>query len=432
MGTLMQDLKFGLRMLAKNPDFSAVAVLTLALGIGANTAIFSSVNAMLLRPFAFKDLDRIVVVWEAAPKQDERHISASPANFRDWREQTKTFDLLAAHHGWSVNLTGAGLAERVEGYQVTSDFFSALGMPAQLGRTIGAGDFQSGYTKVVNLSRGFWEEKLGADPMIIGKTLLLDGEKFTVIGVMPPDFDFPVGAKAWAPLDFNPTEQADRSNHYLRVIGRLKVGVSPLQGQADLGAIAAHLARQYPETNAGHGVRVMGLVEDFTSDSRQFLRVLMGSAFFVLLLACANVANLQLARASAREKEIAIRLALGAGRGKIVRQLLVESVLLALLGGVIAVPLAAWGLELSLRSVPPFILQHVPGLKHTGVDLSVLAFTLLVATLSGILVGLAHALRASRTNLNEVLKQAVRGEGSASGPHRGFTPCWSCPKLLWR
>ncbi|MBI1940540.1 MAG: ABC transporter permease [Acidobacteria bacterium] len=418
MSTLLQDLKYGLRMLAKSPGFTAVAVLTLALGIGANTAVFSSVNALLLHPFAFKDSDQIMAVWETVPKQNESHVSASPANFRDWREQNKTFELLAAHHGWSVNLTGTGFAERLEGYRVTSDFFSVLGVAAQLGRTIGAGDFQSRYAKVVNLSHGFWERKLGADPMIMGKTLLLDGEKFTVIGVMPADFDFPMGAEAWAPLELNAAEQADRSNHYLRVIGRLKTGVSRSRGQADLDAIAAHLAQQYPATNAGHGVRVVGLVEDLTSDSRQFLRVLMGSAVFVLLLACANVANLQLARASTREKEIAIRLALGARRRTIVRQLLVESVLLALLGGAAGVPLAAWGLELSLRSVPPFILQHVPGVKLTSVDSSVLAFTLMVATLTGILAGLAHALRASRTDLNEVLKQAVRGGGYASGSHR--------------
>jgi putative ABC transport system permease protein len=418
MSALFQDLKFGLRMLAKNPGFTVVAVITLALGIGANTAIFSSVNAMLLHPFGFKNSDRIMAVWETAPEQNESHISVSPANLRDWGKQNKTFDLLAAHHGWSVNLTGIGLAERVNGYQVTSDFFPLLGISSQFGRAIGASDYQSGNTKVVMLSHNFWERKFGADPSIVGGTLLLDGEKFAVIGVMPADFDFPVGAEAWAPLDLDPAEQAERSGHYLRVIGRLKAGVSPSQAQADLNTVAAQLARLYPETNAGHGVKVLSLVEDFTSDSGKFLRVLMGSALFVLLLACANVANLELARASTREKEIAVRLALGAGRRKIVRQLLVESVLLAILGGAVGALLAAWGLDLSLRSVPPFILQHVPGVKHTHVDSSVLAFTLVVATLAGILAGLAHALRASRTDLNEALKQAVRGGGSASGAHR--------------
>jgi putative ABC transport system permease protein len=418
MSTLFQDLKYGLRMLAKNPGFTTVAVLTLALGIGANTAIFSTVNAILLHPFALKDSDRIMAVWETAPAQDESHISVSPANFRDRKGQNKTFDLLAAHHGWSVNLTGAGLPERVEGSQVTSDFFSLLGIAPQLGRAIGDSDFQSGNTKVVMLSQGFWNQKLGADPSIVGKPLLLDEEEYTVIGVMPADFDFPVGAEAWAPLDLDPAEQADRSGHYLRVIGRLKAGVSPYQAQADLDAIAARLAKQYPVTNATHGVRVLGLAEDFTSDSPPLLQVLMGSAVFVLLLACANVANLQLARASTREKEIAVRLALGAGRRRIVRQLLVESVLLAILGGGVGVLLAAWGLDLALRSIPPFFLQHVPGVKHTSVDSTVLAFTLVVATLAGILAGLAHAFRASRTDLNEVLKQAVRGGGSAAGAHR--------------
>jgi putative ABC transport system permease protein len=418
MTAVIQDLKYGLRMLAKDPGFTAVAVIALALGIGANTSIFSGVNAMLLHPFAFKHLDRIVTVWESVPKQNENHIKAAPANFRDWKEQSKGFDMLAAGHGWDVNLTGAGVAERVEGYQVTAGLFPLLGMPPQFGRAITAGDFQPGHTSVVVLSYGFWQRHLGADPGIVGKSLHLNGQEFTVIGIMPADFDYPVGAEAWAPLDLGAAQNADRASHYLEVIGRLKSGTTMAQAQADLETIAAHLAQQYPQTNAGHGVRVMSLVEDLTYGSRQFLLVLLGAAAFVLLLACANVANLQLARATVRQKELAVRLALGASRWQITRQMLVESVLMALLGGLAGVLLASWGGELMQRTIPPFIVQHIPGIKHMKIDTGVLAFTLVVTLLTGILAGLAPALHVSNPDPNEALKEGVRGGSASPGRQR--------------
>lgn len=418
MSTLLQDVRHGIRMLAKDPGFTAVAMIALALGIGANTVMFSFVNAVLLHPFAFKHLDRIVGVWETVPKQNENHIKTAPANLRDWKEQSKGFDMLAASHGWDVNLTGAGVAERLEGYQVTEGFFSLLGMPPHLGRVITEGDFQPGHTSVVVLSFGFWQRHLAADPGIVGKSLHLNGQEFTVIGIMPADFDYPVGAEAWAPLDLGAAENAERASHYLQVIGRLKSGTTMAQAETDLETVAARLAQQYPQTNAGHGVRVLSLVEDLTTGSRQFILVLMGAALFVLLLACANVANLQLARGTAREKELAVRLALGASRWQITRQLLVESVLLALLGGLAGVLLAGWGSGLMQRVIPPFILQHIPGLKHTQIDSRVLAFTLVVALLTGILAGLAPALHMSNPNPNEALKEGVRGSSSSPGRQR--------------
>ncbi len=418
MNSVVQDIRYAIRMLAKSPGFTAVAVIALALGIGANTVMFSSVNGMLLHPFLFKDLHRIVDVWETAPKQNEFHIKAAPANLRDWQEQNKGFEMLAATHGWNVNLTGVGVAERVEGYQVTSGFFSLLGMSPQLGRAVNAGDFEAGHASVVVLSNGFWQRHLGADPGIIGKTLHLNRRAFTVIGIMPADFDYPVGSEAWAPLDLSPAENADRGGHYLEVIGRLKSGTTMAQAEADLQTISGRLARQFPETNAGHSVRVLGLVEDLTYGTRQFLSVLMGSAVFVLLLACANVANLQLARATARGKELALRRALGASRWQIMRQLLAESVTLALLGGAAGVLFGGWGSQMLQRTIPPFILAHVPGIKNQQIDSTVLAFTLVIALLTGILAGLAPALHVSNPDPNETLKEGTRGSSAGLGRQR--------------
>ena len=419
MTGLIQDVRYGLRTLRKRPGFTAVAVITLALGIGANTTTFSTVNAMLLKPFPFPNLDRIVTVWETAPKQDDNHLSPAPANFRDWSEQSTQFDQLAAVHGWDANLTGGSLAEHVEGSQVTANFFSLLGMPPQLGRYIGSADFHGGVAAVVVISNGFWRQHLGGDPGLVGRQLLLNGQKFTVIGITSADFDFPTGSKVWTPLDLNGTAKEDRENHYLTVFGRLKDGVSISQAQASLETIAASLGKQYSKSNVGHGVRVINTVEDLTVGSRQFVLMLMGAAVFVLLLACANVANLQLARASGRQREIALRAALGASRWHVGRQLLVESVLLAMLGSGGALFLSSWWLNIMRRSLPPFIVEHIAGLKHLQIDSQVFLFTLLVAVLTGIVAGLAPAWHFSSPNVNDTLKEGSRG-GSPTGSRRRF------------
>ncbi len=416
MESLLQDLRYAIRMLRKSPGFTAVAVATLALGIGANTSMFSTVNAMLLHPFPFPHLDRIVAVWETVPKQNEQRLVVAPANFLDWDTQNKSFDQLAAMHGWNVNLTGSGVAERVEAYQVTSKFFSLLGVSPELGRSIGAADFEHGAAPVVVLSHGFWQRHLGGDRGIVGKTLLLNGARFTVVGIVSADMEFPPGVEAWTPLDTT-SLAADRSNHFLTVLGRLKPGVSIRQAQADLEAISTHLAQIAPSTNAGHGARVVRMVEDLTIGSRQFVWALMGAAVFVLLLACANIANLQLARASTREREMAVRAALGAGRWQVTRQLLVESILLAVLGGVAGVFLARWWLVVSQHMIPPFITAHVAGLKHLEVDSRVLMFTLGISLVTGILSGLAPAFHASRPDVNEVLKEGGRTATSGAGRH---------------
>jgi putative ABC transport system permease protein len=419
MTGLIQDFRYALRQLRRNPGFTAVAVITLALGIGANTTVFSTVNAMLLRPFPFPHLDRMVTVWETVPQQDDTHLNPAPANFRDWSEQSPEFDQLAAVRGWNANLTGGNLAEHVEGSQVTADFFSLLGMPAHLGRYIGPADFRGGMAPVVVVGYGFWQQYLGSDPELIGKALLLNGRKFTVVGIAAADLDFPTGSQIWTPLDLEGTAKQDRESHYLTVFGRLKNGVSLSQAQANLGTIAASLGQQYPKSNSGHGISVRNTVEDITWGSRQFILLLMGAAVFVLLLACANVANLQLARGSARQKEIGLRAALGASSWQVGRQLLVESVLLALLGSGGALLLSAWGNNLTRRSIPPFIVEHIAGLKHLQIDSRVFFFTLLVAVVTGVVAGLAPVWHFSRPSVNNALKEGARG-GTATASRRRF------------
>ena len=421
LNSVVSDCRYGIRQLRKHPGFTIVAVLTLALGIASTTAIFSHVNALVLRPFSLPDLDRVVAIWETVPRQDAYSVSVAPANFHDWTEQSKSFEYLAATRGWDANLTGEGLAERVEGYQVSSNFFSLLGVPAELGRLVTGIDFQHGAETVVVLSHGFWHLRLAADRNVVGKNLLLNGRKFTIVGVAGPDLDFPTGAQLWTPFDLHSVESTDRQTHSLLVLGRLNSSASVSTATADLQAVAGRLAQQFPITNAGHGVRLIRLAEDATSGTSQFVMVLMGCAIFVLLLACVNVANLQLARASSRQREMAIRSGMGARRWQLVRQLLIESTLLAISGAAAGALLAKWGMELQRRDLPPFIMAHVPGLKHVAIDFRVLLFTVAVALCSGILAGLAPAFRFSGSDLNDALKESTRSStaGHSAGRLRG-------------
>lgn len=412
MTGLLRDTQFGLRQLRKSLGFSIVAVITLALGIGANTAIFSNVNALLLHPFGIPELNRVVAVWETIPKQDANSVRVAPANFRDWTLQSASFEHLAAIQGWDANLTGQGIAERAEGYRVTPEFFSLVDVAPSLGRNLGAVDFQHGPAPVIVISQGFWRKSLGSDPTVVGKSVLLNGQQFTVVGVAGSGADFPAGAELWTPLDLNSSESADRSTHSLAVLGRLKRDSSIAKAGADLQAIAHRQAEQFPATNGGRGVRVVSLVEDVTFGTRQFVSVLMGAAVFVLLLACVNVANLQLARATGRQKEMAVRLSLGASRWQLIRQLLMESTLLASAGAVVGVVLSTVGMSALRGDLPPFIVQHVPGLKHVDFDMRVLGFTIGAALLSGILSGLAPALQFSQSEVGETLKENARGTSS--------------------
>lgn len=413
MRGLLRDIRFGLRQLRNSLGFTLVAVVTLALGIGANTAIFSDVNALLLHPFGLPELERVAAVWETVPKENDTSLRAAPANFRDWTQQSRSFEHLAAVQGWDANLTGEGIAERAEGYRVTPEFFPLLEVSPALGRNLGDVDFQHGPTPVVVISQGFWRKNLGSNPGIVGRDLLLNGQKFTVVGVAGEGADFPAGAELWTPLDLNSSESDDRSNHYLLALGRIKKDSSIANAGADLQAIAQRLAQQFPGTNGGHGVRVVSVVEDATNGTRQFMSVLMGAAIFVLMLACVNVANLQLARATGRQKEIAVRLGMGAGRWQLIRQLLVESVLLAMGGAVVGVMLTSVGMSLLKADIPPFIAAHVPGLRHIDIDWRVLGFTVAMALLSGVLSGLAPAWHFSRCEVGETLKENARGTSSS-------------------
>lgn len=412
--TLWQDLHYGVRMLVRKPGFAAIAVVTLALGIGANTAIFSVVNTVLLRPLPYPNPDELVMVWETAPKLGFPHNDVAPANFIDWRDQNRAFAQIAAFGGNSMSLTGRGEPERIEGARVSASLFPLLGVAPVLGRVFTAEEDRPDAPGVIVLSHGLWQRRFGGDPGIIGQTLTLNYRPFTVIGVMPAPFRFPDREQEfWLPMAFEPEEAAGRGDHYLHVVARLGPGVTMWQAQAEMADIAARLERQYPRTNTEQGVVLVPLHEEFVGDIRKPLLILLGVVGFVLLIACANVTNLLLARAAARQKEMTIRAALGASRVRLARQLLTESVLLAGLGGAAGTLLAVWGSGL-LEALVPESLAQARGVVTDG---RVLAFAVAVSLLTGVVFGLLPAQQVSKPNLTEALKEG--GQGSAGGGKRG-------------
>jgi putative ABC transport system permease protein len=411
---LLQDFRLGLRVLWKNRAFAAVSIIALGLGIGANSTIYSSVQAMVLRPLAFAQLDRILTIGETIPRLGWEG-SVAPANYRDLAERNPVFERTAAlqGRGWDANVTGTGAPERLEGYLVTPSFFPLLEMSPLMGRTFTEDEARAGDVRAAVISYATWQDHFGADPHIIGRSLILNGGQAAIVGVMPPEFDFPIGAEIWAPLPTNSSEMNSRGDHTLDVIGRLKPGVAIEQARAELNTIAAGLERQYPATNAGRGFAVGFLRKEVLGETRQYILILMWSAVFVLLLACANVANLQLARTMGQQKELAVRVALGASRWRIARQVLAESTMLSMAGGVVGVLMAAWAIPLTRAGVPPFIVQHIAGVKNIKLDGGVLAFTAMIALLTGVLAGIIPALQAcSAADLNEGLKEGVRGLSS--------------------
>lgn len=426
METLFQDIRYGARVLARNKGFTAVAVLTLALGIGANTAIFSVVNELLLRALPYRDADRVVMLWEVTPKGRHQN-TISRKNFLGWREQSKSFETLAAFSDQRVNLTGAGDPEEVPMQIASSGLFNVLGVDAVVGRTFTKDDIQPGASRVAVLGYGLWQRKFGGDRGVVGKPITLNGVPYTVVGVVPSNFQWHIRSRSgtgkpaelWTLLTM-PASQDDTGGawhgRFLSVVGRLKPGVSIEQADAELKTIEARLGEDEPKYSKGYSAEVIPVREQLVGNVRPALWLLLGAVGFVLLIACANVANLLLARAASREKEIALRTALGAGRVRIVRQLLTESVLLAFTGGACGLALAWWGIQ-ALVAISP---RDLVNLQGVGLNLTVLGWTLAVVVLTGILFGLVPALEATRLDLNDTLKEGGKGAGGQSARSRAM------------
>ena len=413
MGTLLQDIRYGIRMLAKNPGFTALAVITLALGIGANTAIFSVINSVVLRPLPFHEPERLVALWqtESAPG----NFPLTGPDYLDWQAQSRTLDVTSLY-SWerTANASGAGEAEAATAISTQANFFTVLGVQPQFGRAFDSGEDQAGKNHVAILSNAFWHRKFGGRSDVLGKTIELNDEPYTVIGVLPAWFNFQRATEIWTPMDMTPKALGPRGSHSYRAVARLKTNVSVAQAQAELDSITKQAAKEHGDDDKYNGAIVVSLTEQLTGDSRPSLFILLGAVAMVLLVACANVANLMLARASNRQREIAVRAAMGAGRWRLARQLLTESILLSVLGAALGLLGAFWAVSFlqSSETLP------IPRANPIQIDLTVLLFTIGVSILVGTLFGLVPAMESFRLNLSEELKSSAQAVVSPSGTRR--------------
>src|ERR1044071_25091 len=411
---MIQDLRYAVRVLFKSKALTAVALLTLALGIGVNSAIFSVVNAIVLRPLPYPRSQDLVVVWGNLHKTGLEEIEISALEFRDFQEQCQAFDQIAAYSTQGLNLTGIDQPERLRGAAISANLFPTLGIQPRVGRNFAAEEDRYGNDTRVILSHSLWQRRFGGDPAVTNKTIQLDGRTVVIVGVMPADFHFPDrDTEAWIPLAFSPDllEENNRGSHFLNVIARLKPGVTPAQAQADLDTVTARLSREHSSTyRSGFSASIRSLHEDLVGDLRRAMLVLLGAVGLVLLIACANVAHLRLASATSRYREFAIRAALGANRSRVVRQFLTESVLLSLVGGAVGLALAFWVVRALVFLMP----KNTPRLEEIKLDYRVVLFTLGTSILTGIVFGLAPAFQVAKTNLNDVLKEAGRSGSDTS------------------
>ena len=418
MSGLFQDIRYALRQLRKSPVFTAIALLTLALGIGANTAMYSVIDGVLLRPLPFKAPADLYTLWERNQKMGYEQNPPAAANFRDWRDRNHVFEQVAAFDASTTfDLSGNDKPERVDGAAVSPGLFDLLGATPLIGRSFSSQEDQLGHERVILISHGLWQRRFNADPSIVGKPIAVNGKDFTVVGVMPPGFQFPgetgtvlniftaPAAQVWVPLALTPQQWNERSAHYLEVIGRLKPGVTPDQAQAQMNSIEQELIREYPRDYIGSDVKLVRLRAQVVGSFRSSLFVLFGAVAFVLLICCANVANLLLARATSRRKEIAIRSALGATGARLLRQLVTESIILALAGGLLGVLLAFWEIQL-LRTILP---GNFPRMSEIHLNAWALVFTAVASLATGVIFGLAPALQSSGVRITESLKMGERG-----------------------
>ncbi len=419
MSEFLRDLKLGLRTLLAAPASTVIVVVTLGLGIGANTAVFSMVDALVLRPFPIPDIDRLVMLWGTVPQQGEDRDRAAPADFLDWKEQSSVFERLVALEWWDVNLSGTGDPERLQGTFVSPDYLETLGVEPHLGRTLSA-DAEAAGVRTVVLSYQLFQRRFGGDPAIVGTTIRLDGEPYEVVGVAREGFDYPYGSELWAPLWLDAETAARRDVNYLDVIGKLRPGMALSDAQAELDLINDRLQKEYPVTNEGRGVRAVALARAVVDlGAPTFLVVWQATTVFVLLIACVNVANLLLARGADRAKELSLQQALGAKRSRIVRLLLTENLLLSTAGALLAIPLAWVGIHLLRSGLPAEVQRFVVGWREIDLDLRLLTFTAAVTVMTTLVFGLAPALRASRPDLTAALREGGRGGSESRSRQRG-------------